>query len=383
MKQALVIGGGFGGCTAVYELKRKGWHVTLVNPSDQLGGGVRTQFFSGHPVTYGPRHFLTHNESVYSYLESKLEMRRCQEHQFITYVEDDCQFYSYPIHEDDIPRMPDQAIITAELDVLDKKFRDAKYDLTIGNKENQEKASDYEDFWRRSIGDTLYSKFIKKYTKKMWMIDDNREIDDFSWSPKGVAIKRGPREGWDTAISAYPIAHDGYNRYFDSAKELADIFVKGRVAHVEASSLTATLGEEQQSFDLIINTAPLDELFGSTFGPLRYIGRDIEYVVLPVEYALPKDVYFAYYAGDEAYTRVVEYKKFTQHNSPNTVVSLEYPSQNGKYYPVPIASQRELHLKYLQMCHKDFYNVGRIALYNYRYDIDDAIEQVLDLINGL
>jgi UDP-galactopyranose mutase len=383
MKKALVIGGGFGGCTAVHQLKSKDWHVTLVHPSDQLGGGVRTRLISGHPVTYGPRHFLTHNESTYSYLSSHVPLRRCQEHQFITYVDEDSQFYSYPIHEDDIPRMPDHQRIFSELSSLEAKFREAKYSLTVGNTSSQSSATDYEDFWKKSIGQTLYQKFIDKYTKKMWMIDDNRVIDDFSWSPKGVAIKRGPREGWDTAISAYPIASDGYNLFFDSAKQKADLFIKGTVSHVEPGTLTASILNHSHSFDLIINTAPLDEIFNSKLGSLEYVGRDIEYVVLPTEYTLPKDVYFAYYAGSEAYTRVVEYKKFTKHSSPNTIISLEYPSRNGKYYPMPVASQRELHQRYKAACHHNFHNVGRIALYNYRYDIDDVIEQVLDVVDSV
>ena len=61
------------------------------------------------------------------------------------------------------------------------------------------------------------------------MIDDNSIIDDFSWSPKGVAIKRGAREGWDTAISAYPTAIDGYNAFFDSAKAKCDYVYQGIV----------------------------------------------------------------------------------------------------------------------------------------------------------
>ena len=56
------------------------------------------------------------------------------------------------------------------------------------------------------------------------------------------------------------------------------------------------------------------------FSPLTYIGRRVEFVILPVEYALPKDVYFAYYTGNEAYTRVVEYKKFSRHKSEHTLL---------------------------------------------------------------
>ena len=47
------------------------------------------------------------------------------------------------------------------------------------------------------------------------MVDSCKDIDTFSWSPKGVALKEGPRAAWDSAISAYPYAANGYNDYFD------------------------------------------------------------------------------------------------------------------------------------------------------------------------
>ena len=95
---------------------------------------------------------------------------------------------------------------------------------------------------------------------------------------------------------------------------------------------------------------------------------------------MPKSVYFSYYTGDEDYTRVVEYKKFTQFQSPNTLISLEYPNlTNGKYYPMPTEYYRSLHQKYLSLCNPNFINIGRLSRYNYRYDIDDAIEQALEI----
>ena len=57
------------------------------------------------------------------------------------------------------------------------------------------------------------------------------------------------------------------------------------------------MGDEEFTFDLIINTSPLDELY-SKYGKLRYIGRRIEFAILPVEYCLPKNVYFTYYTGE-------------------------------------------------------------------------------------
>jgi UDP-galactopyranose mutase len=103
MKTALVIGGGFAGCAAAHQLQLMGgWDVTLVERAPFLGAGVRTRYYGGHPYTFGPRHFLTPWEHIYQFLNTYVPLRRCQDHQFLTYVEPDERFYSYPIHADDI-----------------------------------------------------------------------------------------------------------------------------------------------------------------------------------------------------------------------------------------------------------------------------------------
>src|ERR1700683_853010 len=80
-----------------------------------LGAGVRTQFYGGHPYTFGPRHFLTQNETVYRYLDALVPLRRCEDHEFATLVERDQAFYNFPIHVDDVARMADKAKIDDEL----------------------------------------------------------------------------------------------------------------------------------------------------------------------------------------------------------------------------------------------------------------------------
>ena len=83
----LIIGGGFAGCAMADQFKTlKDWDVTLVEATNILGAGVRTSWYGGHPYTFGPRHFLTQNENVFSYLNSIIPLRKCAEHEFITYV---------------------------------------------------------------------------------------------------------------------------------------------------------------------------------------------------------------------------------------------------------------------------------------------------------
>lgn len=368
MKSALIIGGGFAGCAAAHQLALQGgWDVTLVESAPFLGAGVRTQWYGGHPYTFGPRHFLTRNEAVFAFLHQHVPLRRCADHQFLTYVERDAQFYNFPIHKDDVARMPDREKIREEL----KAARGAA------------EAQNLEDYWIRSVGPTLYSKFIDAYSKKMWRVSDNREIDTFSWSPKGVALKEGPRAAWDIAISAYPYAPDGYNAYFDIGTKDAKVLLSTRIESFDIPQKRVKFGGEWKSYDVIVNTISPDALFDYAYGELPFIGRDFHKIVLPVESAFPEHVYFLYYANDEQFTRIVEYKKFTHHVSSSTLLGLEIPSLNGKHYPLPIKSEQARAQKYLDQMPAGVFSIGRAGSYRYDVDIDDCIEQAMKMAAAL
>ncbi|MBV8170183.1 MAG: NAD(P)-binding protein [Alphaproteobacteria bacterium] len=362
MKQALVIGAGAAGCAAAHQLTLAGgWDVLIVEAAPFTGAGVRTFWYGGHPYTFGPRHFLTRNRAVYDYMHAICPLRSCADHQFITYVERDNAFYNYPIHEDDIALMPDA-------DKIARKRQAAR---------GVAEAKNLEDYWVASVGQTLYDKFIDKYNKKMWQVDDNRRIDTFNWSPKGVTIKSGPRAAWDIALSAYPIAPDGYNRYFDVATADATVLLSTRIERYDIPNRAVWIKGEKRTFDIIISTISPDELFDHCYGSLNYVGRDFHKLVFPTEHVFPEHVYFLYYANDEQFTRMVEYKKFTHHQSPTTLVGLEIPSRNGKFYPLPFLSEQALARRYFEMMPDHVYSIGRNGSYRYGLDIDDCIEQTM------
>ena len=93
--------------------------------------------------------------------------------------------------------------------------------------------------------------------------------------------------------------------------------------------------------------------------------------------AFPKDVFFLYYPNNEKFTRLVEYKKFTKHKSNNTLIGLEIPSSNGRYYPVPIKSEQKRAKKYFMEFTNNTYSIGRAGSYRYEVDIDDCIYQAM------
>ena len=370
----LIIGGGFGGCASAEMLSSiKGTEITIVEKSKFLGAGVRTYTYGGHPYTFGPRHFLTNKRETYIYLKKFLKLRNVNYHQFKSYVEADNQFYNYPINTSDSEQTPDKVKI--------KKEKSGRLNKKIS-------AKNLEEFWLKSIGPTLYGKIIDNYNKKMWLVNSNKQIDTFKWSPKGYTIKKGSKAAFDDHISCYPYAKDGYNKYFDNILKIKNVKVlfKSMANNFNLKNRTAYINGKKKHFDILINTISPDEVFNFKYGKLAFIGRDFHKIVLPCKEVFPKDVFFLYYPNKENFTRLVEYKKFTQHRSKTTLIGMEIPSLNGRFYPVPIKSEQKKAKKYFEQFTKNTYSIGRAGSYRYEVDIDDCIYQSMlikkDIENG-
>jgi UDP-galactopyranose mutase len=259
----------------------------------------------------------------------------------------------------------------------------AKIEDELRGRKDVEGAKDLEDYWIRSVGETLYKKYIDQYSKKMWLVDDNKSIDTFNWSPKGVALKEGPRAAWDTAISGYPYALDGYNSYFDLSTSETKVLFSTTVEQYDIPNKRVKIKGEWATYDIIVNTIPPDALFDYAYGELPFIGRDFHKIVLPMEFCFPEHVYFLYYANDEQFTRLVEYKKFSHHKSPTTIIGMEIPSLNGKHYPLPIKSEIEKSKKYFNEMPQGVFSIGRAGSYRYDVDIDDCIAQAMEVADQL
>lgn len=370
MKKALIIGGGFAGCAASHLINQiGGWEITLVEKSHFLGAGNKTRWYGGHPYTFGPRHFLTTYPETYEYLNHLLPIRLCPEHEFLTYVERDHSFYSYPINCSDIPLMPDKDTIYKELNEGERsKIRSIA------------EAQNFEDYWVASIGETLYSKFIDDYTKKMWKVKSNKEIDTFNWSPKGATLKSGPKAAWDNAISGYPYDVNGYDKYFEIATQGVNVLLNTTATIRNLEKKIFTIDGDDHQFDVVVSTIGPDALMSNKLGRLKYLGRSLELIVFPSEHVFPSNVYFLYYANQEKFTRLVEYKKFTRHISKTTLIGMEIPVDNGGYdYPMPFKQEQRLATKYYGMMPKNFFSIGRAGSYLYGIDIDDCIRQAMEV----
>lgn len=364
MKTALVIGGGFGGCLSAQLLAEKRFDVTLIEQASFLGGGCKTFYYGGHPFTYGPRHFLTKRDDVWQFLTKYIPMRRIPEHEFLTYVERDQSFYHFPIHRGEVNEMPDAAKISGELAAC---------------KGENPSAANLEEFWVSSVGPTLYSKFVESYSKKMWQIDSNTELDVFNYTTKGVAINNGPGKAcWTEAISAFPEAPNGYDNFFTLATQGSKVLLNTKITDFDLHDRRVQVLGEWRTYDIIINTISPEIVMKNAFGPLRWMGRDFFKIVFPTEHCFPENVYFLYYANQEPFTRLVEYKKFYRNKSKTTLVCLEIPSRNNKLYPFTTKKDQAKAQKYHDAMPEWVFNIGRAASYRY-LDVGNIIEQRFEL----
>jgi UDP-galactopyranose mutase len=215
----------------------------------------------------------------------------------------------------------------------------------------------------------------------MWQIEENTQITDFGFTPKGVALKTGPvKAAWSEALSGFPKAKNGYDDYFTASTSAATVKTSTTIEEFDIPRRRVKVAGEWSTWDIIISTLSPEDIFQSCFGPLRWMGRDFFKIVLPVREALPEHIYFLYYANDEPFTRLVEYKKFYEwdKDSPTTLLGIEIPSFRNKLYPFPMAADQALAKKYLDLLPQDVYSIGRMGTYRY-LDIGNIVEQCFEL----
>ncbi|GFK94937.1 UDP-galactopyranose mutase [Fundidesulfovibrio magnetotacticus] len=351
MKKAIVVGGGFAGCVVTQMLQSKGFQVTVVEAGSTIGGGCRTFFYHGHPYTIGPRHILVDVDEMYTweYVERFVEMRELRHHS-LTYVSQDDRFYTYPIHKDEIASMPDKEAIENEL----------------ANRGDVSASKNFEEYWVNSVGHTLYDKFVNTYSKKMWGLRNNQEIDDFGFSPKGVALKDGDRVSFEgSKVIGYPVNLEGFNPFFEACVQDATVIRDTPVHRFDLDNKRVLAGDQWLSADLIVSTISPDIVFDYCHGELRYIGRHFMKLILPCERVTPEPYYFLYYAGDEPYTRVVEYKLLTGYTAPDTLLGIEIPTFDNKLYPYPVKADIAKAQRYIAMFPQDVHTIGRMGKYHY------------------
>lgn len=133
----------------------------------------------------------------------------------------------------------------------------------------------------------------------------------------------------------------------------------------------------------VIFTGMLDELFNYYYDELPYRSLKIKFE------NKHREIYQEYpvinYPNEYDFTRITEYKYFTNEKRNNTVISKEYPDQYKKnknipYYPILTEDNIRIYNKYKLLADKipNLYFIGRLAEYKY-YNMDQVVEKALRL----
>lgn len=368
--RAIILGGGVTGCAAANELCKKGIETIIIEKNSYLGGGCHTFFYGGHPYTEGPRPLAIQDGKAFNYINGVVKLRTFP---LIldSYNEKDQRFYGFPIHWDDIQTMPDKDKILQELEDR-PKFNNA---------------TNLEDGWLNAVGPTLYKKYVKTYTEKMWEVKSNKVFEDFSWSVKGSPIQYGDRmcrlgAETESQLHAYPVEETGYNRFFEYCTRDSKVYLNTIIEWVDLEKREVHISNEIIKGDIIISTIALDDLMQNCYGELKYMGRDFYKIVLPAEHIFKEGHHFIHYPNQEKFTRIVEYKNLTGYKSESTLLVMEIPSHSNKLYSYNIKSEQDKAAKYINNLPNNVYTIGRLGTYKY-LNINQCIESACKLVESL
>jgi len=346
-KKVLILGGGVAGVSLAYYLGVKGYKTTIIEEKgNEVGGLSRTYYYNGHSYEFGPHVWFwpdpspenelvrefTNNELYY--IDRKLFSQTdcgCESHA-IDGVSND-GLYRYPIHFEDVLKMPDKEKILKEL----MEHRDDNFKLKLETMPIIGQCT-FKEYFTAALGKTLYTKFMKDYTHKMWNIPGEDLQTSMVWAD---ILKHHYKKlegydplkfkdhtlGSDINFQIYPKA--GWNVVWGKMAAGAEI-IKGKVTSVKGNPMKVCLsgGREidTQEYDRVISTLPIDSLMGCP-NLLPYNGRMMILLLLPrhSEGVFPVGAESLHFSGAEFQTRVTDIDVITGYRSDSRLLLVEVP----------------------------------------------------------
>lgn len=358
MYDYLIVGSGLFGSICARELTNAGKKVLVIDKRDHIGGNCYTENNDGINVhKYGPHIFHTSDKRVWDYINQYADFNHFVYRPKVNYKG---KIYSFPVNLMTLYQIfhittPEQAKI-----VLDY------WKIKNDNPKN------LEEWILSQVGERLYETFIKGYTTKQW----GREP---KLLPASI-IKRLPiRLNFDDNYyfdnyQGIPIG--GYTKIFE--KLLKDIEVRLNTDYLDNKDFFDNLAEK------IIYTGPIDKLYSYAYGKLEYRSLRFETERLEEE-DYQGNAAINYTDVEVPYTRVIEHKHFEFGKQKHTIVTKEYPSNEGEpYYPVNDEDNNRKYNLYKRLMNQEEKIIfgGRLADYKY-YDMHQVIASALHQVKLL
>ncbi|MCD2323677.1 UDP-galactopyranose mutase [Sphingomonas sp. IC-56] len=352
----MVVGAGFAGAVMAERLaSQSNLKVLVVDRRPHIAGNAFDHLDAAGVLMhqYGPHIFHTNSQEIVDYLSQFTEWRP-YEHRVLAQV--DGQLVPIPINRTTLNKLYD----------LDLKTDEEAAAYLASRAEPVAEIKTSADVVVSAVGQELYEKFFRGYTRKQWGMDPS-ELD------KAVTARVPTRTNTDDryfndSFQAMPL--EGYTRMFERMLDHPNIDLLLGVDYAEV--------REAYTHDHLIFTGPIDEYFGFRYGKLPYRSLKFEHQTIDQEWF--QDVAVVNYPNEKVpYTRITEYKYLTGQTSPKTSITYEYPAAEGDpYYPIPREENQALFKRYeaLALAQTDVTFVGRLATYRY-YNMDQVVGQAL------
>ncbi|MCT8089477.1 UDP-galactopyranose mutase [Acinetobacter sp. C_4_1] len=357
----LIVGAGFAGSVCARELAEVGHQILVVDRRDHIAGNAY-DVKDEHGILihqYGPHIFHTNSKRIFNYL-SKYTEWHYYEHRVRGVVNG--KEYPFPINRDTLNQL-------YNLD-LDEK---GAADFFEKVREPKEQVRTSEDVVLNSVGRDLYEKFFLNYTKKQWGIDPSQ-------LKAGVAARIPTRTNSDDRYftDTYQVMPlHGYTAMFENLLNHPNITVCLSTEYKEVLN-------ENDTFDHLVYTGPIDAFYDYKFGHLPYRSLRFEHQYLE-NIEQYQSVGTVNYPNDFDFTRITEFKHLTGQKHPSTSIVREYPTDIGDpYYPIPRDENEQLFKKYqaLANAEENVTFVGRLAEYRY-YNMDQVVGAALNAVEKI
>lgn len=347
----LVLGAGLSGCSVARILKDKGHNVSIIEKESRVGGLCKT-FVNKDGLKYEPfgaRTFHSNNQQVIDFVK-RFDEFNGYEHRKGMIINN--KLFPFPITKEAINGFEDKDKIFEEL-------------------ENRPKEIDKTNFETACVsifGRTLYNYFIENYSRKMWGEDYKKLTAE--WAPKRLELREDDRDGlFSQEWQGLPI--HGYS--FLLEKMIEGIPIK-----------LNSFKFKKEDYDVVVSTAPIDEIMNFKFGKLQYRSLFFDY---KEDETWENDIYGTINLPQhEKYFRKCNFKilhkQESEHNFIQYQRAVECIDNRVPMYPVNTRSNDKLFDKYLyEICNiTNICPLGRLGLFKY-YNMNEAVESSFEMID--
>ena len=361
----LIIGAGISGAVLAERYASAGKQVLIIEKRDHIAGNCFDYYDENGILTskYGAHLFHTNDDGVWKYVNQFADWYTW-EHKVVAKVDE----YLVPIP---VNITTVNTLFNAEIS-SEKEMQQWLSD----NRVNYDPPKNGEEAVLNRVGEVLYDKMFKHYTKKQW--------DKYPAELHASVLERIPvRDNYDDRYFSdihQALPKGGYTKMFKNILDHPNITVLLNTDYFEVE-------DQISGYEKLFYTGPIDRFFRfnkNLTEKLEY--RSINFFREEIDQEYFQENSVVNYPGKEVdFTRIVEYKHFGNQKSATTSIVKEFTVDEGEpYYPVPNEKNQTIYAQYKKEADQllDVHFVGRLANYKY-FNMDQAFRNALDLFESL